>query len=339
MSEFYHQYDDLELLIDHPIFNEITALQYKLEGERFSSRQEAIDEIDPYLRLLHGVASDQELLGKEVQLPGEAIHTPHCTLDLRTDMPDFSTKIVSASDEYIADESPIHGEYAGIHPIITLAGDNTHRVDLHHHVTIGSGASYGVFMGQMAVHGSVSSSHLEFIDDKHAIQFVNALNILVDASHDEQTAATTAELHDLLTPEHEGDVFDPYRLRKVGRAVRQLEENRQAIDLKYRDGVIDLVGAKIGIHRTTKFAVQAINGCLKYPLPNKNIFTENEIDGTLTLQGLEFTPYYFKHKKGTMYYSEDSDMLSIVTNGFNANREPAPLYIPLEKLRMFYPVS
>ncbi len=64
--------------------------------------------------------------------------------------------------------------------------------------------------------------------------YVDALNTLANTAHDIQTTLTTATIEDLLTPEKEHELFDPYRLRKIGRAVRLLEK-ANGVNMTYRD--------------------------------------------------------------------------------------------------------
>ncbi len=344
MSEFYASEDHHDYLIDHPIFRDAYALYYQLEDKRFATWAEAMQSTSVALSEIHTQANDAGLMYRKARLTGPKLTVPFSDYDPESGTFSLYTGTMSASDDNPEANPPVTGQFLGFNTIARREDDGSYSASIHHHVRIGDPVGLGTFMGDLFAQGNLVSSQLEFIDDLRQRDAAQALTTLADATHDADTALTTAAVHDLLTPNDEGELFDYRRLRKIGKTIRELETKKlqadEDIDLAYRDGMIDFVGAKLGIKYGAIFSVDAISVYLKGadPATGPHI-TDNpeQIRDIYQFSDMEFSPYYWKY--GQRYFTREKvGTLALAAYTSHPNTEEiVPMYIPLEKIRELTP--
>lgn len=337
MSEYCDQFDISKLHIDSPLFHDISALQYDIEELRFDTIEEIETRIGPDILRINSALQKAGIINQEVHISGDNILVSQRAIDIENGTSHLQSYYTSASDDHLAENDPISGAFYGIFYIPVKYQDNF-RADISYRVATAQNIAFGPYMGALCALGRVTDSRLEFTDDRHIQMYSGALTALHNASHDEPTAITTDNLQELLSLDLKNEIYDPGRLRKIGRIVRQLEEYQGTFDIAYRDAVISLVGARLGIYGNATFAVQALSLCAKQG--DETTFFAKTGYHRMAFYDLGFAPHHWRQKGEIVLSPHNSETLSLATYTVLENGdelETAPLYVPLERLRSFEP--
>lgn len=337
MSEFYHQ-DDADLLIDHPLFRDVFALQYQLEHVRYESRDQALEAVMPLVSEFDQTAIDEKLLNRPASLSGERIIMPTKTVD-DEGYDIIATTAISASSDHLADSGPVNGMFVGFVPIITESSDGGYLANINYQIVINQKFASSSIYGAACAQAGITSSELIFAEDQQQLAFTEALNTLADASHDVASANNVIALQELLTPSDASKLYDSSRLRRIGRVVRWHELTTKNKDPSYRDGVIDLVTAGLGIRQTRSFSVVATDACGRGydpEIPDQLTVISQEISHTMAFSGLDFVPYY-THRDSELHVSKKSHTLALSATLKSDIAAEMTYYFPLERLKHLHP--
>lgn len=339
-SDFYRPHNPEDEIRHDKAFFDLFALHAELSTATFSTREDIFERAIPRLANINQRLYHRGILGKKVIMEGKNISVAELVFDDEIQANHVEASIVEAGFHESATYPPIHGYLSAFTLNIQHRSTNEdYLAQINSRVLVESNVATPLFSVDLYAHAPLDSSSITFNKDKHNRAYTHAINTLADTTHDEQTALTTATIEDLLSPNEEHELFDPYRLRKIGRAVRMLEKSH-GISMAYRDGIINLVASRLGIDGVTCFAVDAISSCTRNPDGTIQV-PEGSLQKSVPFFGLEFAPYHWR-QNGVPMYKQDEDMLSLFTYVTIASDETKigkPLFVPLEKLRMFYPES
>ena len=339
-SDFYRAHNPEDEIRHDKAFFDLFALHAELSATTFSTKEDILERALPRLANINQMLYQRGILGKKVIMEGKNISVAELVFDDEIQANHIEASIVEAGFHESATYPPIHGRLSAftlnIHRSST---DEDYLAQVNSRILVEPNVATPLFNVDLYAHAPLDSSSIVFNEDTLSRAYTHAVNTLADTAHDEQTALTTATIEDLLNPNEVHELFNPYRLRKIGRAVRVLEKSH-GINMAYRDGIINLVASRLGIDGVTCFAVDAISSCTRNPDGTIQV-PEGYVQRSIPFFGLEFAPYHWR-KKGVPMYKRNEDMLSLVTYVTVASDETKmgkPLFVPLEKLRMFYPES
>lgn len=372
MSERNHAPQQRELLSDHQVFTDVFEIQRKLEEARFLSPYEAYQAGMNMLAPLQREVYATDLVEKPVTLTGFDIVMPDVDHEPVTGMETIDPVYVDAHDELNTDDDsdvsrpPIEGAFYGFHAAAVLekpkgnvdedtieaqAHNDTasdeyddmepigYRVIIHYRVAISGVIQMGNVVGRLCAEGNISCTALEFKEDKRVKDGEKALLALSDETPDEQTARVSAEIDDLLTAHEGSDIYDHQRLARLGESLRDHETNR-GVNKRYRDAVLSLVEARLGIYPGDTFTVGAADGIAK--IDDSYTIIRTVFEGPYEVLGLAFSPnYQIRGDKGVI--TQDLETLAVVVQVPIEDDEDddkhAYCYIPFDKLTELTPVT
>lgn len=339
-SDFYRAHNPEDEIRHDKAFIDLFALHAELSATAFSTQEDAYESVVPRLGAINQMLYQRGILGKKVVMEGKNISVAEVVFDDEIQAHHIEASVVEAGLHESATYPPIHGRLSNFTLNIQHRSTNEdYLAQINGRILVEPNIATPLFNVDLYAHAPLDSSSITFSEDTRSKAYTSAINILADATHDEQTALTTATIEDLLNPDEEHQLFNPYRLRKIGKAIRMLEKS-QGINMAYRDEIINLVASRLGIDGVTHFAVEAISACTRNPDGSIQV-PEGPVQRSIPFCGLEFAPYHWR-QEGTPMFKQDEDMLSLFTYVTLSSDEPKvgkPLFVPLEKLRMFYPES
>lgn len=357
----YHNPDKLEALTDHQLFHDVFNLQAEISKERYDSIEEAQREGVLMLKAIHELAEQAGLFRKEVTMTGFDILVPLIGFDSGLGTEVLRTDVVDASNDPNAECAPIRGEFYGFHPIVTVDmesigvnadGDASnqdeatdtlptdeeidydedkakYRIDFHYRVCVDTNFSLGNYTGMSFAMGRIGETQLEFAQDKRTREAAQALNALADESHSVEAAMTSAKIDELLTA-HDGEsLYTAERLNAIGETL-YLYELHHGVNLRYRDAILDLVAARLGLYPDEIFSLHARSAFLKNN--DTAIYSPGDLQGEFKIHGIEFSPLIaLSDENDDDSYLVGNEALSIVVPG-SANGEDMHSYIPFQEL-------
>lgn len=349
--------EKVELLADCPVFSTIFNLQLKLANERYDSFQRAYAAGMDYVREANDLLAEAGLLGKEVSLTGFDIKLPHISFDEAEQCEVLQTETIDASDSAFAENPPVQGEFYGLHPVPTLdlsddeiADDlldkdtdddiddlvaTKYKVALHYRLRTQENIVLNNFSGDVFALGGVHSTNLSFLEDKQNIDTAKALNSLANATQTEAEATIRYSIEDLLSPNEGEHLFNPKRIRKIGKTIRD-HENEYGIKMSFRDALLDLITARLGTYADAPFYINA-NHAFVYNGSDSPQQAVSHFMGSFQILGIAFTKEYtITDDEAT---PTNNEVVAIAVPGTSDGDDKLACLIPFTAINTLSPLS
>lgn len=358
MSEYNHTPKQQELLSDHQVFTDAFELQRQLEDHLFDSVKEAQLYAQQEMRKLDRKAHEAGLLNKPVLLTGFNIAMPWIEHDPETGMESVGPVFITASDQPGADEKPIMGLFYGFHGAVvvsdimfddnddenhdTLPSDESegdkYQINIHYCVATRNNLTLSSVMGALCAQGNISCTMLDFQSDKQAIDSAAALTKLDEIADNEQLKQLTVTIDDLLKAKNDTNIYGQNRFHRISQALRD-HELVHGVNTQYRNVLIDLVHARLGIYADLMYKVGASSLYAKRE-DDSSIITDS-VMAEIGILGIAFAPYYYVAQEGKTVFYDNVESLSLVVEVTPKDPErPQETeqmygYIPFDKLVSF----
>lgn len=333
MTEFFHTQEQ-ESISDHALFTAAFEAQRKFSEQQYATHTDALRETLPDIEQLQDMVTEAGLLNKQTSLIGFDIIVPRLAREESTGIESLDPVRLDITGEPLSEHPPVEGKFYGFSQVVRKTEEGF-EVDLHYRVALKEDFMQGAFVGSLCAQGSVSSSHLEFEDDTRRKNIATALDTLASKTVDDTAKVAVAYLYDLLSPTDDESAYSQYRLQQIGQTIRDLETAQGKVDLQFRDAIIDLVTARLGVEEGSYFNIEAPDGFFWSGNPESPYAITNDIHGSFTSQGIGFIPYY--HPTADKIDVHKNIHTLAVAISVRANGRNTYCYIPFEKMHRLEP--